>query len=145
MYDERNFYMSTEADFEACDRPSREPDHVSDSGSSYWYVGGGVIREANHWGSARSCLWTLDGEFHGPGDGRISGFCPWGRFRPNPDYSGLEVVVYGVPAERADAVACGGVPYAVVPCVPSNMRDGRVHTEWGSVAFDHEMFMQIQL
>ena len=32
-------------------RPAREPDFVSASGSKYWYMPYGLVRQSNHWGS----------------------------------------------------------------------------------------------
>lgn len=78
-----NFFIATEANFEQCAKPKREPDYVSDSGSAYWYLAEGVVRQADHWGyRIASCTWLLDGAEYGMrcnGD-RLCGFCEWQRF-----------------------------------------------------------------
>lgn len=60
-----NFHLNTVANFTKIDSaPSRKPDFRSDSGSMYWYEGGTVIRESNHWGaSIASCAWFLENKW----------------------------------------------------------------------------------
>lgn len=66
MIDFSNFHDQTRATFAVCDRPNREPDFISDSGSVYWDTGLGVIRLSDHWAGQhgcvgqRSCIWSLD-------------------------------------------------------------------------------------
>lgn len=86
---ELNFFVSTKADFAKCDKPAREPDYVSGSGSAYWYTEDGVIRMSDHWGAGvASCDWYLDGEAYGYGmhlngtreHDTICAFCAWEGF-----------------------------------------------------------------
>ena len=57
-----NFYCGTTAEWTSCPRPVRHPDHMSGSGSDYWYGESGVVRYSDHWGSeVASCDWYLDG------------------------------------------------------------------------------------
>ena len=79
-----NFYCGTTAEWTSCPRPVRHPDHMSGSGSDYWYGESGVVRYSDHWGSeVASCDWYLDGvarcsfDDH---DGWRCGFAPWTEF-----------------------------------------------------------------
>ena len=78
-----NFHNKTVANFTVCDRPDRNPDFVSDSGSEYWNAGDGVIRAADHWvgdmgcTAIRSCLWSIDAA----GYGERVGFAAYDSFR----------------------------------------------------------------
>ena len=57
--DWQNFFENTLVRFEECDKPDREPDYVSDSGSCYWYLKDGVIRRSDHWGCGiGNCDWA---------------------------------------------------------------------------------------
>lgn len=79
MYTFETFHDSTAADFRPCERPDREPDFVSPSGSRYWDLGHGVVRESDHWGMwIRSCHWFLAGAFY-TGPARC-GFAAWSDF-----------------------------------------------------------------
>ncbi|MDQ3288927.1 MAG: hypothetical protein M3Q42_11855 [Pseudomonadota bacterium] len=73
-----NFHDSTTADFAPCATPRREPDYISGSGSRYWNTTEGVIREADHWGGCRRCMWLLAGDCH-RGEW-LAGFCRWRDF-----------------------------------------------------------------
>lgn len=129
-YTSRNYYMGTEATFEPCERPSREADYVSDSGSAYWYSEDGVVRESDHWGrEVASCNWYL-GEADGAAacwdsEGVRCGFCAWGGFERNAERN-LEVTVYGVDEADADGRDWAGVPYAVFAVTADNSADGYV-------------------
>lgn len=46
-----NFYCGTTAEWTSCPRPVRHPDHMSGSGSDYWYGESGVVRYSDHWES----------------------------------------------------------------------------------------------
>lgn len=85
------FHNATNATFTACPLPGRKPDFISDSGSSYWDTGDGVIRAADHWGRARSCFWSLDGKTLGDQQGTwghhfAAGFAPYTAFRHADTY-----------------------------------------------------------
>lgn len=55
-----NFYVVTAADWKPIEMPDREPDYVSKSGSKYWDMKTGVIRQADHWGvGIGDCNWFL--------------------------------------------------------------------------------------
>ena len=78
-----NFHLCSEAEFISCDRPDRDPDFVSGSGSRYWYVDGGVVRESDHWlPFVASCDWALDGCYFNDGQWR-TGFCAFAGFKAN--------------------------------------------------------------
>ena len=76
-----NFYCGTTAEWTSCPRPVRHPDHMSGSGSDYWYGESGVVRYSDHWGSeVASCDWYLDGvarcsfdDHYGTAQGRGAG------------------------------------------------------------------------
>lgn len=74
-----NFHDASTADFQPCERPAREPDFVSGSGSRYWNTPEGVVREGDHWmAGIRSCNWYLAGAtYKGP---NRCGFCRWEDF-----------------------------------------------------------------
>lgn len=57
-----NFFVNTIAEYKEIEnRPDREPDYISNSGSKYWYTEDGVIRGSDHWGGGiASCDWFLD-------------------------------------------------------------------------------------
>lgn len=63
MINHSNFFVGTQAWFKPCERPDREPDFISLSGSKYWYGedkdGGFVIRESDHWGAVGPCDWRI--------------------------------------------------------------------------------------
>lgn len=100
MYNEDNFFKGTAASFSSCEMPAYAPDHISESGSKYWYFPEGVIRASDHWGTVATCYWALDHsekryylseiEVSTP-DGPVlhsftvikAGFCPWNLFRAN--------------------------------------------------------------
>ena len=55
-----NFFDSTVVLFRETERPDREPDFTSDSGSCYWYNEEGVVRGSDHWGNCvANCDWAL--------------------------------------------------------------------------------------
>ncbi len=61
--DEDSFMHSTEVTFSKANRPNREPDYTSRSGSKYWYEDEGVYRESDHWGKGvASTNWYLEGQ-----------------------------------------------------------------------------------
>ena len=56
----QNFFDSTVALFRETEKPEREPDFQSDSGSCYWYSEEGVVRGSDHWGNCvANCDWAL--------------------------------------------------------------------------------------
>lgn len=63
--DFRNFWLRSIANFTVCERPDRDPDHESWSGSIYWDMGDHVVRYSDHWtgqfgvGAIRECKWYL--------------------------------------------------------------------------------------
>ena len=57
---EINFFDYTAVMFTETDKPEREPDFVSGSGSTYWYTDEGVIRMSDHWGNhVANCDWAI--------------------------------------------------------------------------------------
>lgn len=90
--DKNNFFVGTMAKFNEVDKPNREPDFVSDSGSVYWYTKDGVVRGSDHWGiGVASCDWAFvdkNGKFYNKSlvggrnefDGVKYGFCKWKDF-----------------------------------------------------------------
>lgn len=137
-YSSKNFYMGTEATFEACERPSREADYTSESGSAYWYSEDGVIRESDHWGyEVASCNWYL-GEADGISSWASSdvrcGFCAWEGFERNADRN-FEVTVYGVDEADAEDHDFNGTPFATFEVNADNGADGYVNVYGLSVKF----------
>jgi hypothetical protein len=65
IVDFRNFWIRSIANFTICERPQRDPDHVSFSGSLYWDEGDYVVRYSDHWSGEfgvtyiRKCRWYL--------------------------------------------------------------------------------------
>lgn len=95
-FNEHNFFSGTAADFTSVERPNREPDYVSDSGSEYWYSADGVVRGSNHWGTGiASTDWFLDGvdassyDRTAKGNGREKSYgkAKWSDFVQNADYT----------------------------------------------------------
>lgn len=60
-----NFWLRSIANFTLCERPTREPDYISWSGSIYWNQGDHLVRLSDHWtgqfgvGPIRECKWYL--------------------------------------------------------------------------------------
>ena len=101
-FNEHNYFMGTAADFKSVQRPDREPDYVSYSGSEYWYSEDGVVRGSNHWGTGiASTDWFLDGSDVSSYDSRNRdvryGKAKWTDFVQNADYTYIEVFDSKVP------------------------------------------------
>lgn len=57
-----DYNNSTYGTFRGCERPSRTPDYISDSGSMYWEEEDRLIRCSDHWGrGVGMCHWYLWG------------------------------------------------------------------------------------
>lgn len=85
--DRDTFFKFSLANWTASERPNRQPDHVSESGSKYWYTQEGVYRESDHWSfCVASCNWALDDYYICDGVERC-GFCRWEDFQVNPLYN----------------------------------------------------------
>lgn len=52
--------MRREVIFIMCETPDRKPDRISLSGSKYWDVPEGLIRQSDHWGLLRSDYYCLE-------------------------------------------------------------------------------------
>ena len=84
-YHRKNFHRKTFCEFQflsAQNLPERTPDHISSSGSQYYFLDEGVIRISNHWGRAAACRWRLIGF-----DGKVAkqapaGYAKWSDFYP---------------------------------------------------------------
>ena len=64
-WNEQNYWMGADCEWEPCDRPDGEPYLTSDSGSQYWLVDGGVVRGADHWGAnIGTSTWSMMGDEH---------------------------------------------------------------------------------
>lgn len=99
-FNENNFFGGTTAVFTLCEQPQSEPDFVSGSGSAYWYINGGVVRRADHWGyGIASCNWylrELDMSFYSSadlsvmldtfGELDVCAFCKFDSFRDNIEF-----------------------------------------------------------
>lgn len=84
-----NFFDMTTATFAACEKPAREADYVSASGSAYWYTADGVVRCADHWGgNVATCNWFIEGErpsmYCDRFESELCGFCAWDAFTRDP-------------------------------------------------------------
>ena len=74
-----NFHDESAVNFRPCRVPARPADFESPSGSRYWWTDDSVIRQADHWGWARSCFWALAGSSRnrqGCGRARFADFVP---------------------------------------------------------------------
>ena len=72
-----DYFKSTVGTFRPSKPPDRPPDHVSGSGSKYWYEDSGLYRSSDHWGTdVASCSWYLEGadEMRGYLSDDVSGF-----------------------------------------------------------------------
>ncbi len=77
--DHGNYHQHTEATWNPAVAPSREPDHVSKSGSRYWHTPRGIYRQSDHWSGdsgigpigSSECTWTHGA---GPGTGTRTGY-----------------------------------------------------------------------
>ena len=57
---EKTFFDYTLVIFEETEKPDREPDFGSPSGSCYWYSPEGVVRKSDHWGNGvAKCNWAI--------------------------------------------------------------------------------------
>jgi len=57
---EINFFDYTIVMYNETEKPDREPDFTSGSGSRYWYFKDGIIRGSDHWGNGvANCDWAL--------------------------------------------------------------------------------------
>lgn len=90
-----NFFKNTTATYTKCNRPDREPDVTSPSGSEYWETPTGVIRCSDHWsntcGRIATCWWMYEpdketrrslfryqcAQAHRQ---RLAGYCPYENF-----------------------------------------------------------------
>ena len=147
QYNRENYYLGTTAVFKSYDAPDTAPDYISDSGSAYWYVAGGVVRRSNHWGTGcASCDWFLDDTVEQSSfawcGGQATGFCRYEDFEPAEEYT---VTVYGVPKEEVDDVDCLGAPYTVISVTPDMLSGRHVHTKYGDCLFTRYSFMSIDL
>ena len=84
-FNKDTFHTNTKCAFMQAITPEREPDFVSDSGSTYWYEKDGVFRQADHWGNdIGSCNWALRDyddsgwDFDG---GLVTGYAKWSWFK----------------------------------------------------------------
>lgn len=89
-FDKDNFHDGTSALWFPCNAPEAEPDHVSESGSMYWFYPEGVVRCSDHWGSGiGGCDWAMLGDEHESSwddpYGVRCGFCPWQNFEMNTE------------------------------------------------------------
>lgn len=134
MIDRKTFYKSTKADFASCDRPDREPDYVSASGSAYWYGDDGVVRASTHWGAKiASCDWYLDGEALSSWE-PVCGYCPWNGFSFNKT---IVIEVVGLPEGEGDSWdRWGHGRVAHIEITPEDIHDGLAHTPYGDVEYD---------
>ena len=90
----QNFYIASTGLFILSTPPLRRPDY-SNEFSKYWFEGGMLYRESNHWYKVGFCYWPLKGE---------NGTIEWrqiGNYKAhNPFLDGQNVIL------------CGRVPFA---------------------------------
>lgn len=134
MIDSKSYFKSTKANFTSCDRPDREPDYVSASGSAYWYGDEGVVRSSDHWGKGiASCDWHLDGESVSSWD-PVCGFCAWSAFEFNRP---IVVRIIGLPDGEGDSWdTFGDGRVAHIEVKPEDVHDGLARTPYGDVEYD---------
>lgn len=95
-YNKKTYFNNTTALFTEVEKPNREADYISESGSKYWYEETGVFRESDHWGEISQCYWSLvDSNFKHILNNEINcGFSEWEYFRPSTCIYDLEIGVY---------------------------------------------------
>lgn len=78
----------TNCNWKSCATPDQKPDFISQSGSCYWILTFGIIRQSTHWGSVASCWWLLDNRewrtpisFSKSPQSTMTGFASWNDFR----------------------------------------------------------------
>lgn len=137
MLDRKNFYMGTIANFRKIERPTREPDYISKSGSEYWYTDKGVIRYSGHWNTdISSCNWYLK-------DGNC-GYCSFKNFK----FKEMTITVY---VKNYDLFTCfnydgqdySGHKYFKVQLTEENLKDGYVYWMGRTCKFMGDTFMSI--
>jgi hypothetical protein len=94
-YDFSNFHNGTFGVWHFVQTPEREPDFVSDSGSAYWDLGHGVVRESDHWlFRIRSCCWLLsgpDGPYSYNEREYVTAYCAYSDFMRNADPEAVRI------------------------------------------------------
>ena len=71
-----NFFKFTKTIYKRIPDLNKNPDFTSDSGSTYFFGNGGVIRGADHWGRFGTVEWDINNEDYG----YIYGFSKWSDF-----------------------------------------------------------------
>jgi hypothetical protein len=94
-YDFSNFHDSSFGVWTKCQTPKRDPDFISGSGSAYWDLGHGVVRESDHWlFRIRSCCWLLsgpDGPYSYNEREYVTAYCPYSAFMRNADPEAVRI------------------------------------------------------
>lgn len=155
-FNQHNFFSGTAADFVSTERPGREPDYVSDSGSEYWYSADGVTRGSNHWGTGiASTDWFLDGvdassfDRKAKGNGTKSyGKAKWSDFIQNADYTYYHIgdsLPKGAGKPISVEKLWDGRIMAAYKVSPRQIADGfvtigNVRDKFSEVGFDNRIF-----
>lgn len=91
-YNQYNFHKHTFCVFKEVNVSAIEllqPNHKSNSGSTYYFTEKGVYRVSNHWGRAANCRWRLESE-NKNGNQKIKvGYANWTDFYPNNEQENL--------------------------------------------------------
>lgn len=66
-----------------------EPNHKSNSGSTYYFTEAGVYRVSNHWGRAANCRWRLESDNKNVNQKIKVGYANWTDFYPNNEQENL--------------------------------------------------------
>lgn len=155
MFNEHNFFMGTEAEWNPVAPPINEPDYISNSGSAYWYSESGVTRESNHWGGGiASTDWYLKGDEKQSSflddNGKRCGYADYSDFK----MKSYEVTVYNK-SGNVDFGKLGeeyeldkdftDVEFATFKITPNMISNGRVHLGNSSIKFKHDDFMFIDM
>ena len=88
LFNRNNFHKKTFCLFRQAPVPDRTPDHVSRSGSRYWFDESGVYRLSDHWGRAAKCKWRLIAKAES-GSRTKCGFALWTDFNADNDQDKL--------------------------------------------------------
>ncbi|MGX7668419.1 hypothetical protein [Flavobacterium pedocola] len=91
-YNKFNFHKHTFCVFKQVDAGVLEqlqPNHKSDSGSTYYFTEEGVYRVSNHWGRAANCRWRLESDEQSVNQRMKVGYANWTDFYPNNEQENL--------------------------------------------------------
>ena len=112
-YDKTNFHKHTFCIFQEVgleDINGLKLNYKSKSGSSYYFVEGGVYRHSNHWGRAANCKWRLVSNSISNNRTKI-GYASWSDFYPDNDQEKLYFIEVDYSTQSAQFNHCKSDKY----------------------------------